>query len=329
MNIAYLNSPAYDYLTASLIEGLLELGHKVYTSENSNYGIFLSKKEFIEKANMSDLLIIGSNRNVRYDYLKYIRSDKSVYVDGSDSSFLELNFKFPINLIFKRECLNRLNLQSSLIFPLPFAAEKRYFNSQFKDKDIDISFLASNNNFLRDSIKTILDNKFHANSFTEHTGEISYSYSSGLPHENPVYFDVLRRSKIVINVPGRGWDCGRYWEAISNRATVITYKLEIEIPDPFVENSQILSFNTLEQLEEQIEFCLNNPDIIEKMSEEAYNHLIQFHTTSKRAEYFLKIIDTNYRPDVFFNSEKNIIKERPNTNLFNRIKGSISSRFQF
>lgn len=326
MNIAYLNSPAYDYLTATLIEGLSELGHKVYTSENSNYGIALPKKRFIEMANVADLFLIGSNRNVRYHYLKFISNVKSIFVDGSDSSFLEMNFKFPVNLIFKREYLNGLNLQKSLIFPLPFAAEKRYFNRGIKKKDIDISFLAANNNFLRDSIKNILDNKFQGYSFTEHTGEISYSSSSGLPHENPVYFDVLQRSKIVINVPGRGWDCGRFWEAISNKALVLTYKLEIEVPDPFVENSHILNFNSLEQLEERIKFCFDNPALIMRMSEEAYNHLVLFHTTCKRAEYFLKTIDLNYRPGIFYNSKNNIIKE--NANLIAKIKAIMISKFR-
>lgn len=327
MNIAYLNTPAYDYLTATLIEGLSELGHMVYTSENSNYGIPLSKKQFIEKANLSDLFIIGSNRNVKYEYLKSIRNIKTIYVDGSDSSFLELNFNYPINLIFKREYLYRLNLEKSLIFPLPFASEKRYFKSGIKKKDIDISFLAANNNFLRDSIKNILDNKFQAYSFTEHTGEISYSYSSGKPYENPLYFDVLQRSKVVINVPGRGWDCGRFWEAIANKAMVLTYKLEIEIPNPFIENIHILSFNSLEQLEDQIGFCLDNPALVKSMAEEAHNQLILFHTTRKRAEYFLKIIDLNYKPDKFYNFEANT--KEGNSNLFTKIKAKMNSKFRF
>ena len=51
MNIAILNTPVYDYLTASLIEGLNELGHDVRTSEKSNYGNYLCKNEFIKFAN--------------------------------------------------------------------------------------------------------------------------------------------------------------------------------------------------------------------------------------------------------------------------------------
>ena len=38
MRILYINSARYDYLTATLIEGLSELGHTVMCSRNSNYG---------------------------------------------------------------------------------------------------------------------------------------------------------------------------------------------------------------------------------------------------------------------------------------------------
>jgi hypothetical protein len=327
MNICYLNTPAYDYLTATIIEGLTELGHKVFTSEKSNYGFFLSKKYFIEQANKSDLFIIGSNKHVKYDYLKFIKHNKTVFVDGSDSSYLNLNFSYPINLVFKRELLKGLNFQDSLIFPLPFAAEKRYFNKEKVVKDIDVSFLAANNNFLRESIKNVLNTNFKNNSVTEHTGEISYSSSFGFPHENPIYFSILSRSKVVINIPGLGWDCGRYWEAIANKALVLSYKLEIQIPNPFEEKCHILSFSDINQFIEKIDYCLSNPNIVKNMSEEAYNHLLQFHTTTKRAEYFLKTIEENYKVNSFFNINSVLKIQTPTSTLLDKIKSSVLNRF--
>ena len=327
MNISYLNTPAYDYLTATIIEGLKELGHTVFTSEKSNYGNYLSKNSFINKANKSDLFIIGSNRLVKYDYLKYIKNNKTVFIDGSDSSYLNLNFSYPVNLVFKRELLNGLNFKDSSIFPLPFAAEKRYFKMKKEEKDIDISFLAANNNFLRESIKNVLNNKFKNNSVTQHTGEISYSSSFGLPHQNPVYFDVLSRSKVVINIPGLGWDCGRYWEAIANKALVLTYKLELEIPNPFQENLHILSFNDINQFIEKAEYCLCNPKVVQNMSEEAFLHLEQFHTTKKRAEYFLNTIEENYKINKYFSTKNIITIETPKNNILNKIKSSVLTKF--
>jgi hypothetical protein len=36
----------------------------------------------------------------------------------------------------------------------------------------------------------------------------------------------------------------------------------------------------------------------------AYNHLIDFHTTKKRAEYFLNTINKHYENNIFVNFEK-------------------------
>ena len=315
MDIAFLNTPVYDYLTATLIEGLKELGHKVYTSENSNYGNFLSRKKFIAFANKSDMFLIGSNIFVKYDYLKYINNKKTIYIDGSDSSLININFTHPINLLFKREYLKNCFLKENLIFPLPFAAEKRYFKNNQIIKDIDISFLATTNNFLRESVKNILNCKYKKHSITDHTKEVSYSSIYGLPQENPIYFDILSRSKVAINIPGYGWDCGRYWEAISNKAFLLTYKLEIEIPNSFEEGKHFMSFSNLSEFDEKISFCINNPEIIEKMTNEAYNHLLNYHTSKKRAEYFLNTIEFNYKENHYFDfKHTNIIKQEKSSN---------------
>jgi spore maturation protein CgeB len=239
---------------------------------------------------------------------------------------LNLNFSYPVNLVFKREFLNYF--ENKLIFPLPFAAEKRYFKKSSFEKDIDISFLAADNNFLREAIKNILKNRYKNNSFTEHTGEISYSGLDGLPHENPIYFDILCRSKVAINVPGLGWDCGRYWEAISNKALVLTYKLDIKIPDPFIENKHILSFNNLDELVEKIDYCINYPKAVKQMSEEAYSHLIQFHTTQKRAEYLLNTIESNFEYNTFYDSNSIAMVSSSKTKALDRLKFSILSKLR-
>ncbi len=320
MIISYLNTPAYDYLTATLIEGLIELGHTVYTSELSNYGLRLKRKDFIAEANKSDLLIIGSNRNVKYNYLNYIKNSKTVFVDGSDSSYLNFNFEYPVNLIFKREYLSHVNYSNQTVIPLQFAAEKRYFSKDFVAKDIDISFLAANNNFLREAINNILSSKYKLNSITQHTGEISYSGASGNPFENPKYFNILSRSKIVVNIPGRGWDCGRFWEAISNKALVITYKLDIVMPNPFIEGKHILCFNSLDDFIAKIEYCLSNPIDVRNMANEAYKHLIEFHTSKKRAEYFLKQIEFHYDSNTIINTKINRENKTSNSNLWHKIR---------
>ena len=49
MKIICIQSPTFDYLTATLIQGLQQLGHTIIASENSNYAkkSKLGKKLFV------------------------------------------------------------------------------------------------------------------------------------------------------------------------------------------------------------------------------------------------------------------------------------------
>lgn len=70
MTISYVIPPNYDFLAATIIEGLIENGHVVYTSENANYGNYINRNSFINFANTSDLLLIHSGTYCDYSILK-------------------------------------------------------------------------------------------------------------------------------------------------------------------------------------------------------------------------------------------------------------------
>ncbi|MDR1997307.1 MAG: hypothetical protein LBQ83_03185 [Candidatus Margulisbacteria bacterium] len=125
MKIVYLNTPIYDYLTATLIEGLTQNGNEVYCAENSNYGVSFPEKELLKQAENADIIIIGSNQGVKYNLLDKIINPQKVYVDGSDFQILE-NPEISARLIFKREYNSRLYGPNKTVYPLPFGAEKRF-----------------------------------------------------------------------------------------------------------------------------------------------------------------------------------------------------------
>lgn len=290
MNISFVVPPNYDFLIATLIEGLIDLGHNIVTSENSNYGHFLKRREFVNFSNKADLLVISSGSYCDYSILKYIKNDRVVFVDGSDFPSLDNLLEYSINLVFKRELLYQ---SSRFIYPLPFAAEKRYFNDFNNIRNI-VSFISTHNNYYRRSIYNFIKNTRAdiKNIFMGGTGERSYNGISGLPSPTPKYYTLLNRSIASINFPGKGWDCARYWEIIANKSCLITPKIEIIIPNQFVDGIHYLSFSTLSELNEKIQYCLENPDSAMEMANRAYDHLLKYHTTKERAKYFLDVIDS-------------------------------------
>uniref|UniRef100_UPI00404731C0 glycosyltransferase family protein n=1 Tax=Algoriphagus sp. TaxID=1872435 RepID=UPI00404731C0 len=296
MIIAYLVPPNYDYLASSVIEGLIEIGHTVYTTENSNYGYYLPRASFRKEAIKCDLLIIGSGRFTDYSHLNGIQHPKTIYIDGSDYPTLEFKPPCPVNLVFKRELLKSdIALTHKLIFPLPFAAEKRYFENVDFKRTIPVSFVCAMSNYMRRSVKQAIVSNFD-NAFVGSTGERAYDGISGIAVNTPIYSSILKKSIVSVNVAGKGWDCARYWEIIAHKTCLVTQRLDVQIPNPFIEGQHYLAFSETEELIENVSKLLNNRALVSQLSNEAFKHLCLFHTSKNRAKYLLEMVEKHYVP---------------------------------
>ena len=294
MNIAYIVSPNYDYLASSIIEGLTELGHIVYTTERSNYGHYLPRASFCREAMRCEILLVGSGKFTDYSYLKTIQHPKVIYIDGSDFPNLERNLPCPVNIIFKRELLKSdIKALSIPLFPLPFAAEKRYFANIEHRRTIPVSFVCAPSNYMRRSVKQVIAANFK-NAFVESTGERAYNGTSGVAVNTPKYSKVLSESIVSVNVPGKGWDCARYWEIIAHKACLVTQRMDIQIPNSFIEDQHYLAFSETEELIEKVSKLLHNTALASQLSNEAFEHLCRYHTSKERAKYLLNTIDKHY-----------------------------------
>jgi len=292
LDVLYLNPVNYDYLTATLIEGLSELHHNVKCTENSNYGNKLPDDELVDFAEQADLIIVGSGTGIKCSFLKSVSNQKIVYIDGSDYQLLDIPEDIPFKAVFKRELCCAVNSYSEhFIFPLPFAAEKRYFSPP-REKDILVSFLANMRmNPLRQSIHTRLQIRNQVGIISGSTDERAYSplESKPLPIETPGYHELLSRSIISINVPGFGYDCARFWEILAARAMLFTYTPDISIPHYFQDGVNFVTFSSIAEFEVKLEFYLERPSLVSSIAEKGHEHLCRYHTTKRRAEYFLKL----------------------------------------
>ncbi len=299
MNILYIQSPIYDYLTATLIEGLTLLGHRVLCSENSNYGIKISDDDIVEYAESADLIIVGSNHGVRSYLVQGVSNPRKVFVDGSDSQNFNIENSIRFKLIFKRE-LNRkyTEAEREFIYPLPFAAERRYFigKSDIVQKDLLVTFLANmDTNPLRYSIHQRLRNFSDPRIISGKTHERAYNpqRSESIPLETPIYRTMLHRSLISINVAGAGYDCARYWEILAAGAMLFTQELDIVIPNGFTDGVDCVVFHSLEDFDEKVTYYLKHQELSKKIAAKGYQRLLSHHTTRARAQYFLSKVATS------------------------------------
>ncbi|MRS03929.1 glycosyltransferase family 1 protein [bacterium] len=293
MRIVCVISPYYDYLTATLMEGLQELGHEIVSSEHSNYTQRTSNRQLRDLSENADLIIVGSNRKVRTWLVEDIDNPHKVFIDGSDQQGFNVYPHIPFKAVFKRELNQKwINTTEEPIYPLPFAAEKRYFVNRADKRDIRVTFAANmNTNTMRNSVYQRLKNKNDPGIFCGTTGEGAYRTQNclGMPTETPKFRRLLSQTQIGINVAGAGYDCARYWEILAACALLMTQELDIIIPHPFTDGVNCVVFKSLDEFDAKLDQLLSNPAAISEMAEAGYQHLLRYHTTAARASYFLNI----------------------------------------
>lgn len=301
MKIVCVIAPIYDYSTATLIEGLLELGHQVLASESSNYATRTPDRALRRQAENADLIVVGSNRRVRTWLVEDVDNPRKVFLDGTDSQEFRVHPHIAVKLVFKRE-LNRLRPAASdeFVFPLPFAAEKRYFRPPLERRDIRVSFAARlKSNILRYSIQQRLLNRNDPSIFCGSTGERAYSSvkGQGLPLETPQYREILYRSQIAVNVAGAGYDCARYWEILAAGAALLTQEIDIVIPHPFSDGLNCFVFDSLRAFETRLDELLGAPARVAEVAAAGHAHLLAHHRTRQRAEFFLATVNRHIDRD--------------------------------
>jgi hypothetical protein len=292
MRIFYVNTAAYEYLTAGLIEGLQDLGHTVRCTAESNYGHTLPADELTAFAEVADLVVAGSGAGVDYGLLERIGNPRRVFVDGGDFQAMTVPEGLGFKAVFKRE-LNRRWREAAAqrVFPLPFAAEKRYFVADAPAKDLRVSFLAfMGTNPLRHSVHQRLLNRGDPLIVSGSTEERAYNVRapSPLPLETPQYRALLARSQISVSVPGLGYDCARYWEIPAAKAMLLAWEADIVVPNDFADGETCVKFASLAEFENKLEQLLARPKKMREIAERGHRHLLRYHTTAARAAYFLE-----------------------------------------
>lgn len=289
MKICVLNHPSYELLSASLIEGLKTLGHEVGCLEDSSYGSKLPEEQFTAFAQDADLIVLCGRRD-DIDFLRGVTNPRIVAIDGTDFFHVQVSTNLKLKAVFKRELSPLENAAANRIYPFPFASEQRYFIDN-PEKDIQVSFLAlMQSNPLRSAVHYRLLARKNPQIISGMTGERSYNVGQPNPQaiDTPVYRQLLARSKISINVPGWGFDCARYWEIPAAGAMLMTFKPEIDIPDPLINGEECVEFGSMVEFDEKLDYYLAHPEQVNHIAQRGREKILQKHTSTARASWFLR-----------------------------------------
>lgn len=292
MKIGFIQSPLHDFQASSLIEGLKNLGVEVYGDIGNNG----AKKADLEKEKV-DLFVECSNMKVNTNlakYLSHLQKKMLIYLNGED---LEDSHSYNISnnscrypddygLYFRREYRKSECHENER--SLQFGIANEYLKYYNPHKDGSILFPSSGEYENRRYIKDVLD-AFHPE---VRTGRIGNSFfHSRSPTDRTEYYTQINKASVIISAHGWGEDTARFWEAVCTGACVISQRFTINMNEPFTDGENILFFDHPSELsgilEEISTGLIETRNIGNKCREFALKH----HTTTKRAEYFLKEVE--------------------------------------
>ena len=104
------------------------------------------------------------------------------------------------------------------------------------------------------------------------------------------YRSLLRRSKMALSVRGSGFDTVRYWEIVASKALLVSEPPDSVIPHNFEHGRHaVFCRHDLRDLAAIVRRLRDDDRTRHEMVEAAYRHLLNFHTSERRAAYLLDL----------------------------------------
>jgi hypothetical protein len=180
---------------------------------------------------------------------------------------------------------------SDFSIPLPMALPEeilRWIGSYDRmPKEYSIGFLGSSNGGNRQRVVETIG-KFYPDALLG----ASLVPSDGNPAptgrlgRNQYYLN-LQKCRIVLSLPGAGYDTFRFWENAAANAIHLAAKLPIYIPRNFSLGIHMLWFDNLHELRRMTDAVLNEKIKADELVGNGRRWLMDYHLTTRRAEYFL------------------------------------------
>ena len=249
-----------------------------------------SKEKIIEHLDEFFLWVLIAPRAYAINGLReFISLKKSnipiAFCDHEDSITIrdDIIKEFKPDFIFKRE----LTAKIDGIYPLPFSSICFDFQEDIKEKTIDVFCCFGFTHEIRRKIRNLLQTderlkKYNVIANVNDCGDKMFGYKG--------YLEMLSSAKINIVARGHGMDSVRRFESVTFSGLVLADKLPLITPNDYENQKHIVYYkNDLSDLVEKIVYYLEHEEERKKIGEAGREHTFKYHTSIRRAEYFLSI----------------------------------------
>lgn len=195
------------------------------------------------------------------------------------------------------------------VYPLPFGIEDRVINKFNDNPEFLLSCMIRTSRVVeRNKLVDFLKNKqkhidkifldlipYDDESWKEMerngASDISLKKSDrGYANHNKAYYHQLNNSVACISIPGGGFETFRYWEILASGSLLVSKRNALKMPNELVEGVHYLGFDTIDDLDETIQFIIENPSKIRKIRREGYDYSMNNHRSVNRAKYLISTV---------------------------------------
>lgn len=264
LRVLFLGRGVYDYLEATITEGLMRNRAEVFGIHKANYIEQLATLPL----DISTYDIVFTNKENRRKLPAGGGGSLPpvIFVDGRDDPFIN-----PIGLIrsrmyLKRELL-RVPFRPKSLRQMGFGVETRYVSNAavpvWENRKIDIfcGMSTETNKSRLHYLKLIrsIGSRLGLEVFAGTTGERAYDNKTGGPIPTPRYHQALENSKVSISLFGAGQDCARFWETLSKGALLVAERPTLNVNSNPVHGRHCLYFRSPLELERIVLRVFNEP----------------------------------------------------------------------
>lgn len=282
MNVLISGYSHYDYLIATIAQGLKSLGHNAYGT-GGNAANYLEPHQG-QTCQLFIQCIPGKRPH------PVLRS--AMLWGGDNHQGLEREFKVGFDAVFVRDLL-----PGEPGMPMNFASETRYFCAiqdvpkPLKDREIDICFLGQLGYARRREYVERLKVDFAG--YRLELGERKFcepddywsKWTLPWAAHDIRYFQTLANSKICLSFKGAGPDCGRHYEVMASGAVCLIEFLGTNMVEP---KPYCLWFEDYDRLKSLIEWVLtDHTGTAQRLVSKAWRYNRIHHSTMARAAYLL------------------------------------------
>jgi hypothetical protein len=320
--ILYLCHSGVDYLQDGLYHGLVSLlgkdrvvdwprqarFHEPVATTVPNLGFFSQAEPARPRTNWGlrrqlrggrfGIVVVAAGRKKAFavwrDVMEACRHLPAVFVDGGDHVELagQLAWERKVrlrkavlsrrsfDLVFKREHRGP-ETNNPKILPISFCLPENYFQmKQPQPKTREVAFWGGSSSASR------------AVAIGKLRGIRDFECNSSLQFHDRDYLRELAATKVCLSFWGGGDDTLRYWEIPCVGTLLVAQKPRSPVPNNFIHHKEaIFVQDDLSDLVEQVNYYCDHDDERGKIAQAGRNKLLQYHTTTARAQYFLNSLN--------------------------------------